>query len=177
MFSKENCSTSCPLLYLVINITDGLSRVFLNLLFYLATAVERKISILLRGLPKEQVQSATKISNCRSQLNTAGQCQIYWEADPQTSAQVSYTASAQNSGTVSQDWQLWKAWTNYQTYAWIIWFFSKKATFKLSLMANDENKFLPIFQILDIKNVSFLLKLEMALAISIRMKFEPVCSL
>ena len=110
MFSKENCSTSCPLLYLVINITDGLSRVFLNLLFYLATAVERKISILLRGLPKEQVQSATKISNCRSQLNTAGQCQIYWEADPQTSAQVSYTASAQNSGTVPQDWQLYKAW-------------------------------------------------------------------
>ena len=54
-------------------------------------------------------------------------------------------------------------------------FFSKKATFKLSLMANDKNKFLPIFQILDIKNVSFLLKLEMALAISIRMKFEPVC--
>ena len=41
-------------------------------------------------------------------------------------------------------------------------------------MANDENKFLPIFQILDIKNVSFLLKLEMALAISIRMKFEQV---
>ena len=42
-------------------------------------------------------------------------------------------------------------------------------------MANDENKFLPIFQILDIKNVSFLLKLEMALATTIRMKFEPVC--
>ena len=41
-------------------------------------------------------------------------------------------------------------------------------------MANDENKFLPIFQILDIKNVSFLLKLEMALATTIRMKFEPV---
>ena len=54
-------------------------------------------------------------------------------------------------------------------------FFSKKATFKLSLMANDENKFLPIFQILDIKNVSFLLKLEMADATTIRMKFEPVC--
>ena len=43
-------------------------------------------------------------------------------------------------------------------------------------MANDENKFLPIFQILDIKNVSFLLKLEMALATTIRMKFEPVWS-
>ena len=42
-------------------------------------------------------------------------------------------------------------------------------------MANDENKFLPIFQILDIKNVSFMLKLEMALAATIRMKFEPVC--
>ena len=41
-------------------------------------------------------------------------------------------------------------------------------------MANDENKFLPIFQILDIKNVSFLLKLEMALATTITMKFEPV---
>ena len=53
-------------------------------------------------------------------------------------------------------------------------FFSKKATFKLSLMAYAENKFLPIFQILDIKNVSFLLKLEMALASTIRMKFEPV---
>ena len=75
------------------NITDGLSRVFLNLLFYLATAVERKISILLRGLPKEQVQSATKISNCRSQLNTAGQCQIYWEADPQTSAPKQWYSS------------------------------------------------------------------------------------
>ena len=27
----------------------------------------------------------------------------------------------------------------------LVEFFSKKATFKLSLMANDENKFLPIF--------------------------------
>ena len=41
-------------------------------------------------------------------------------------------------------------------------------------MANDENKFLPIFQILDIKNVSFLLKLEMAHTTTITMKFEPV---
>ena len=44
-------------------------------------------------------------------------------------------------------------------------------------MANDENKFLPIFQILDIKNVSFLLKLEMALKTTIRMKFELVWNL
>ena len=106
--------------------------------------------------------------------HTAGQCQIYWEADPQPSAQVSYTASAQNSGTVSQDWQLWKAWTNYQT---LFDFFSKNATFELSLMSNDENKFLPIFQILDIKNVSLLLKLEMALATTIIIKFELVCFL
>jgi len=37
-------------------------------------------------------------------------------------------------------------------------FFPKKATFKLSLMSNDENKFLPIFQILHIKNALFLLE-------------------
>ena len=41
-------------------------------------------------------------------------------------------------------------------------------------MANDENKFLPIFQILDIKNIWFLLELEMALATAIKKKFEPV---
>ena len=44
-------------------------------------------------------------------------------------------------------------------------------------MANDEIKFLPIFQILDIKNVWFLLELEMALATAIKKKFEPVCIL
>ena len=41
-------------------------------------------------------------------------------------------------------------------------------------MANDEIKFLPIFQILDIKNIWFLLELEMALATTIKKKFEPV---
>ena len=41
-------------------------------------------------------------------------------------------------------------------------------------MANDEIKFLPIFQILDIKNVWFLLELEMALATAIKKKFELV---
>ena len=44
-------------------------------------------------------------------------------------------------------------------------------------MANDEIKFLPIFQILDIKNIWFLLELEMALTTAIKKKFEPVCSL
>ena len=43
-------------------------------------------------------------------------------------------------------------------------------------MANDEIKFLPIFQILDIKNIWFLLELEMALATAIKKKFEPVCT-
>ena len=42
-------------------------------------------------------------------------------------------------------------------------------------MANDEIKFLPIFQILDIKNIWFLLELKMALATAIKKKFEPVC--
>ena len=41
-------------------------------------------------------------------------------------------------------------------------------------MANDEIKFLPIFQILDIKNVWFLLELEMALTTTIKMKFALV---
>ena len=41
-------------------------------------------------------------------------------------------------------------------------------------MANDEIKFLPIFQILDIKNIWFLLELEMAQASAIKKKFEPV---
>jgi hypothetical protein len=34
----------------------------LKLLFHLVTAVEREVSILLRGKHKEQVQHATKIS-------------------------------------------------------------------------------------------------------------------
>ena len=59
---------------------------------------------------ERQAQGASAVCNKNftgsSQLNTDCQCQIYWEAGPQTSAQVSYTASAQNSGTVSQDWQL-----------------------------------------------------------------------
>ena len=51
-----------PLLYLVINITDWVSRVFLKLLLHLVTTVKREVSILLRGKPKEKVQYATKIS-------------------------------------------------------------------------------------------------------------------
>ena len=66
-----------------------------------------------------------------SQLNTAGQCQIYWEAGPQSSAQVSYTASAQNSGTVPQDWQLLKAWTSYQIHIWITWIFFQISHFQI----------------------------------------------
>ena len=42
--------------------TDWFCRVFLKQLLNLVTAVERKKSILLRGKPKDQVQSATKIS-------------------------------------------------------------------------------------------------------------------
>ena len=78
---------------------------------------------------ERQAQGASAVCNknftVRSQLNKACQCQIYWEADPQHSAQVSYTASAQNRGTVPQDWQILKAWISYQIYIWITWFFSK----------------------------------------------------
>ena len=42
-------------------------------------------------------------------------------------------------------------------------------------MSNDENKFLPIFQILHINNVWFLLELALALVTSIVRKFVPVC--
>ena len=46
---------------------------------------------------------------------------------------------------------------------------------KLSLMSNDENRFLPTFQILHINNVLFLLELALALVTSIVMKFAPMC--
>ena len=53
--------------------------------------------------------------------------------------------------------------------------FPKNATFKLLAMANDEPKNFIHFQILQIKNVWFLLELEMALATAIKMKFALVC--
>ena len=84
---------------------------------------------------ERQAQRASAICNKNftgtSQLNTVGQCQIYWEAGPQISAQVSYTASAPNSGTVTQDWQLKKAWTSYQTYLWIVWIFFQISHFQI----------------------------------------------
>ena len=52
--------------------------------------------------------------------------------------------------------------------------FPKNATFKLSLMSNDEPKNFIHFYILHIKNVWFLLKLEMALVTTIKMKFALV---
>ena len=53
-------------------------------------------------------------------------------------------------------------------------FLSKNATFELSLMSNDENKFQPIFQILHIKSAWFLLELAMALVTTIGMRFLQV---
>ena len=93
--------------------TDWVSRVFLEAAAALSnTSREKSINTTER-----QAQGASAVSNKNftdtSQLNTAGQCQIYWKAGPQNSAQVSYTASAQNSGTVSQDWQLKKLPDNY----------------------------------------------------------------
>ena len=53
--------------------------------------------------------------------------------------------------------------------------FQKNATFELFLMSNDEPKFFLHFNILHIKSVWFLLKLEMALVNSIEMWFALVC--
>ena len=83
--------------------TDWLIRVFLEAAASLSnTSREKSINTTER-----QAQGASAVCNKNftdtSQLNTAGQCQIYWKAGPQTSAQVSYTASAQNSG---KNWNL-----------------------------------------------------------------------
>ena len=117
-----------PLLYLVINMTDWLSRVFVEIAVSLSNSSrERSINSTER---QAQGASATCNKNFtgRSQLNTFGQCQIYWEAGPQTSAQVSCTDSAP---TVTQAWQLHKVWTSYQIYTWISWFFSQKSHFQV----------------------------------------------
>ena len=111
--------------------TDWLIRVFLEAAASLSnTSREKSINTTER-----QAQGASAVCNKNftdtSQLNTVGQCQIYWKAGPQTSAQVSYTASAQNSGTVPQDWQLLKAWISYQIYIWITWIFFQISHFQI----------------------------------------------
>ena len=120
-----------PFLYLVINMTDWLIRVFLEAAASLSNSSREKYI----NTTERQAQGASAVCNknftARSQLNTACQCQIYWEADPQPSAQVSYTASAQNSGTVPQDWQLLKAWISYQIYIWIVWIFFQISRFQV----------------------------------------------
>ena len=74
--------------------------------------------------------------------------------------------------------------TRYKSGAILFWgrcqlifdkIFPKNATFKLSLMSNDEPKNFIHFYILHIKNVWFLLKLEMALVTTIKIKFALVC--
>ena len=52
--------------------------------------------------------------------------------------------------------------------------FPKNATFKLSLMSNDEQKNFTHFYILHIKNLWFLLELEMALVTTIEVRFVLV---
>ena len=140
-----------PLLYLVINITDWLSRVFLKLLLHLVTAVKREVSILLRGKPKEQVQYATKISQAHlssTQLARAKtekqahryQLNFFTQPVPQTVVQLHRIDNSKKPEPVTRH------------IFGLFEFFSKYATFELSLMSNDENKFQPIFQIQHIKN-------------------------
>ena len=129
----------------------------MNLLLHLVTTVKREVgrevSILLRGRLKEQVQYATKISQAHlssTQLASAkfterlahrSQLKFLTQPVPQTVVQLHRIDNSKKSDPVTRH------------IFGLVEFFSKKATFKLSLMANDENKFLPIFQILDIKNV------------------------
>ena len=123
-----------PLLYLVINMTDWLSRVFVEIAVSLSNSSrERSINSTER---QAQGASATCNKNFtgRSQLNTFGQCQIYWEAGPQTSAQVSCTDSAP---TVIQLHRLDNSIKSEPVTRFILGlvdFFPKKATFKLSLI-------------------------------------------
>ena len=56
----------------------------------------------------------------------------------------------------------------------LVKFFPKNATFKLSLMSNDEQKKIVHFCILHIINIWFLLNLELALVTTFEMKFELV---
>ena len=74
--------------------------------------------------------------------------------------------------------------TKYKSGAILFWgrchlifdkIFSKNATFKLLAVANDKQICFPHFCILHIKNVWFLLELELALVTTIEMKFPMVC--
>ena len=143
-------------------------------LLYLATAVERKVSILLRGEHKELVQSATKNSQTglsSTQLASAKfterlahrpQLKFLTQPLPKTVVQFHRIANFEKPEPITRH------------MFGLFEFFSKNATLKLSLMSNDENKFLCIFQILHINNVLFLLELALALVTSIVMKFAPV---
>ena len=129
IISKENCAT-------FISGNQYNSRLTQQSFLESAASLSNNSKERSINSTERQTQRASAICNKNFtgtfQLNTVGQCQIHWEAGPQISAQVSYTTSAPNSGTVTQDWQL--------------------------------NKFLPICQILEIKNVLwFLLELELAL--------------
>ena len=85
-----------PCLYLVINMTDWLSRVFVKLLLHLVTAIERK------DANERLAQGASAVCNKNisgiSQLNTAGQCQSYREAGPAHRPQLKFlTKQSQHS--------------------------------------------------------------------------------
>jgi hypothetical protein len=124
----------------------------LKLLVYLVTAVERKVSILLRGKPKEQVQSATKISEAdlsSTQLVSAKlterqahrpQLKSLTHPVHKTVVQFHRIDNSKKLEPVTRH------------IFGLFEFFSKYATFELSLMSNDENKFQLIFQIQHIKN-------------------------
>ena len=118
----------------------------MKLLFHLVTAVEREVSILLRGKHKEQVQHATKISQgdlSSTHLVSAKfterqahrpQLKFLTQPVPQTVVQLHRIDNSKKPEPVTRH------------IFGLFEFFSKYATLELSLMSNDENKFLPFFR-------------------------------
>ncbi len=96
-----------PLLYLVINMTDWLSRVFVEIAVSLSNSSrERSINSTER---QAQGASATCNKNFtgRSQLNTVGQCQIYWGGRPTDLSSSFLHRQCSNSDTVQGQLQIW----------------------------------------------------------------------
>ena len=114
----------------------------MKLLLHLATAVERKISILLRGGHKEQVQSATKKSQTylsSTQLVSAKlterqahrpQLKFLTQPEPKTVVQFHRIDNFKKPEPITR-----------HIFGLFDFFSSKNDSFELSLMSNDEIKF------------------------------------
>ncbi len=112
-----------PLLYLVINMTDWLSRVFVEIAVSLSNnSRERSINSTERQAQGE-VQHATKIS--QGDLSSTQLVSAKFTERQAHRPQLKFLAQTVLQHTVTQAWQLHKVWTSYQIYTWISWFFPK----------------------------------------------------